>query len=371
MPQGYLIESTNFDYPKTNNNQLKTIKIKTKELLYFYHKLSIFYAAGISVTNAFEMIIQLIDHQKFKAILKNIAFDISSGVALSEALKKYPKIFQKLDIYLIKTGEASGQLEIILKQITDYKEAIEALKKKVKKATYYPLFLLSIALLMTVLMLIFVIPTFENLFDQFNAELPYFTQLIISLSKWLLKNYFVIFLIISLLIGIFYYLKKKSISFNHYFDQFILKLPFLGHMIRGVILARFLRTFAICFKAGLSLIEIFELLAQISNNHHYEKKLLKVKEKILQGNNLADSLRSVSKNDFPNLITQMIAIGELSGTLDVMLIKLAKIYFDLMLEKFSQLSTILEPLIMLSLGVIIGGIILAMYLPIFQLGSII
>ncbi len=265
-------------------------------------------------------------------------------------------------------GETSGSLEIMLTRISTYREKSETLRRKIKKALYYPTAVIIVAIIVTVILLLFVVPQFQTLFKSFGAELPAFTQLVISLSNGLQKFWWLFFLILAMSCWIFSTYKKKSPQFRLFLDKISLKLPIVGPILKKAAIARFARTLSTTFSAGVPIDQGLDSVVGATGNLIYSEAITKIKENVTTGVQLQMAMRSALI--FPNMIIQMVAIGEESGTLDSMLDKVASIYEEEVDLSVDALSSLLEPLIMSILGVLVGGLVIAMYLPIFKMGSI-
>ncbi|MDA9272193.1 type II secretion system F family protein [bacterium] len=343
-------------------------KIQTADITLFSRQLTTLITTGITLIQSLTIIHQSQKNQHMQALLSAIILDLEAGLTLSEALKKHPSQFQALFCNLIAIGEESGTLDKMMNKIATHNEQMMAIIQKVKQALMYPLVLLIIAGIVTTGLLIGVVPQFEALFSNFNATLPAPTRAIIYLSTWLTSyGYLLISLFISLLYGV-YSGRKHSPTVIHFVDQLMLKLPIIGHMLQHAILARFSSTLAITFAAGLPLVEALKSVAKITGNSLYAHATLQLSHDISNGSSMQMALQKT--NLFPNLVIAMITIGEESGTLDCMLEKIADYYKDRLTQSINTLNHLLEPLIMALLGLVMGGLIIAMYLPLLKMGSI-
>ena len=294
---------------------------------------------------------------------------VESGGSLNEALGQHPKHFDELYVNLVTAGEHAGILEEILHKLATYLEKTEALKSKIKGALFYPTAVIVVAFVITCILMIFVIPQFQELFEGFGADLPALTKLVINMSEWFQSNwYFLIGGIIAVVVGMFQ-LKKRSLKFAHFLDRIMLKLPVLGDILDKSAIARFSRTLATMFAAGTPLVEAMTSVAGACGNIVYYEATMKIRDDVSTGTQLQTSMRDTGL--FPNMVVQMVAIGEESGQLDAMLSKIADWYEQEVDDAVEALTSLLEPLIMAVLGVLIGGLVIAMYLPIFKMGQVV
>jgi type IV pilus assembly protein PilC len=295
--------------------------------------------------------------------------EVEGGTALADAFAKHPLYFDDLVVNLVEAGEQAGALETLLDKIATYKEKTEALKKKIKKALTYPAAVLVVALVVTTILLIFVIPAFEDLFQGFGADLPAFTRMVIELSVFVRAKGVYIAVMIGAAIGSFLYFQKRSRAMRHFLDRLSLKMPIIGPILQKAAIARYARTLATMFAAGVPLVEALESVAGATGNIVYEIGVLKVRDEVSTGQRLQQAMENVDL--FPNMVIQMIAVGEESGSLDAMSAKVADFYEEDVDNAVDNLSSLLEPMIMAILGVLVGGLVIAMYLPIFKMGSVI
>lgn len=325
--------------------------------------------AGVSLIQIIDMLAQGHNKQQGREVLRDIANEVKAGNPLSTALRKHPNIFADLYCDLVRTGEQSGALETIFERIALYKEKAEALKSKIKKAMFYPFAVLVVAFIVTTILLIFVVPQFADIFSSFGAELPVFTQMVLSLSG-IIQTYGV-FLCAGLIVISWLVTKthKKSQKFRATVDANVLKLPIVGDILKKAAIARFTRTLATKFAAGVPLITALESAADASGNAVYRNAIMFMRQEVAGGIQMFSAMRSTGV--FPDMVIQMIAIGEESGSVDVMLSKVATIYEAQVDDLVAGLTSLLEPLIMAVLGVLIGGLIVAMYLPIFHMGNVV
>ena len=344
-------------------------KITPKDIAIFSRQLATMMAAGVPLVQSFDIIGRGHDNPKMSQLLLNIKADIESGSPLAEALGKHPLYFDDLFCNLVKAGEHAGVLETLLDKIATYKERTEAIKAKIKKALFYPTAVIVVAFIVTAILLIYVVPQFEKLFSNFGAALPAFTQVVIRLSRFMQDYWWAVFGIIILVIVGFIEAKKRSRKFNIALDKLVLKLPIVGAIIRKAAIARYARTLSTMFAAGVPLVEAMTSVSGATGNAVYMEAVLKMRDDISTGRQLHIAMRDTGL--FPSMVTQMVAIGEESGSLDSMLGKVADFYEAEVDDAVDAMSSLLEPLIMAILGVLVGGLVIAMYLPIFKLGSVV
>ncbi|CAM5193542.1 type II secretion system F family protein [Alishewanella longhuensis] len=325
--------------------------------------------AGVPLVQSIDLIANGSDNKSLRALMQKISVKIQAGLPLSETLREHPKYFDDLYCDLVKSGEQSGALDRIFDRIAIYKEKAEALKSKIKKAMFYPVAVLVVAAIVTSILLIFVVPQFAEIFGSFGAELPAFTLFVLGISE-LMQQYW--WLVLGILIAAGFFTAKayrNSLKFRFAADALLLKAPVIGNILNKAAVARYARTLSTTFAAGVPLIEALESSAGAAGNEIYKKAILEVRDEVSSGNQMHFSMKQTDR--FPEMVIQMVAIGEESGALDSMLAKVANIYEQEVDDAVDGLTALLEPLIMAVLGVIIGGLIIAMYLPIFQLGNIV
>jgi type IV pilus assembly protein PilC len=343
-------------------------KVKPADVALFARQMSTMMQAGVPMTQALTIMINGTDHTGMKALVNSIRAKIESGYSFSQSLREHPKNFDDLFVNLIHAGEESGSLEIMLDRIATYKEKIESIKKKIKKALTYPIAVLITAFAVSAILLIFVVPTFKDLFDSFGADLPGFTQMVLDMSDFMKAYWWAVLLTVIVLVVSFVQAKRKSLKFREFMDKIMLKFPIIGKIFNKSCLARFARTLATTFTAGMPLIEALKAVSGATGNLTYEYATLNIRDSIASGISLQEAMTTTGK--FPNMVVQMVGIGEESGNLDEMLSKVAEVYEEEVDLAVDSLSSLLEPLIMVVLGVLVGGLVVAMYLPIFQMGSI-
>jgi len=348
---------------------VNTQKIRPADITYFSRQLATMLASGIPLVQSFEIVSRGQNNPNLQGLITSIKTDVESGSSLTEALTKHPKYFNGLFCNLVNAGEQSGSLVNMLERIATYKEKVESLKGKIKGALFYPAIVISIALLITAGLLIFVVPQFESLFNGYGAQLPTFTQVVINASEFVQAFWWLIFG--GIFFGIWFTITsyKRSPTFRETIDKLSLKIPKLGSIIQKAAIARFARTLSITFAAGMPLVDALQAVAGSTGNVVYQKATLKIKKEVSTGQQMQTVMRNLDV--FPNMVTQMIAIGEESGNLELMLTKVADFYEEEVDNAVNNLSKLLEPIIMVVIGILVGGLVIAMYLPIFKLGSVI
>jgi len=344
-------------------------KVNAADIAVFSRQLATMLASGIPLVQAFEIVGTGNDKPAMQKLILDVKQDVEGGTALHEALGKHPLYFDDLYVNLVEAGEQAGALETLLDKIATYKEKTEALKKKVKKALFYPAAVLCVAIIVTVILLLFVIPQFESLFKGFGADLPAFTQFVIDMSRWLQNYWFIFFAIVGGAVFVFLYFKKRSKAMREWLDRAMLKFPIIGPILYKSAIARFARTLSTMFAAGVPLVEALESVAGATGNIVFENAVLKMRDEVATGQRLQRAMENTGL--FPNMVIQMIAVGEEAGALDSMSGKVATFYEAEVDNAVDSLSSLLEPLIMAILGVLVGGLVIAMYLPIFKLGSVV
>ncbi len=344
-------------------------KITPADIAIFSRQLATMLAAGIPLVQSFEIVGTGHENAAMQKLIMAIKADVEGGSALAEALAKHPLHFDDLFINLVEAGEQAGALETLLDKIATYKEKTEALKKKIKKALTYPAAVLVVAFIVTTILLIFVIPAFEDLFQGFGADLPTFTRMVIDLSVFVRAKGIYLAIMLGAAIGGFFYFKKRSRKMREFLDRMSLKIPVIGPILQKAAIARYARTLSTMFAAGVPLVEALESVAGATGNIVYENGVLEMRDEVSTGQRLQQSMENTGL--FPNMVIQMIAVGEESGSLDDMSAKVADFYEEDVDNAVDNLSSLLEPMIMAILGVLVGGLVVAMYLPIFKMGAVI
>ena len=339
------------------------------DIAIFSRQLATMLKAGIPLVQSFEIVGAGHENAAMQKLIMAVKVDVEGGSALAEALGKHPLYFDDLFVNLVEAGEQAGALENLLEKIATYKEKTEAIKKKIKKAVTYPAAVLVVAFVVTIILMIFVIPAFEDLFKGFGADLPAFTRVVIDISQFIRDRGWALAMMAGGAIYAFLYFKKRSRPMRHFLDRMVLKSPIIGPIIQKAAIARYARTLSTMFSAGVPLVEALESVAGATGNIVYEVGVLQIRDEVATGQRLQQAMENT--NLFPNMVIQMIAVGEESGSLDDMSAKVADFYEEDVDNAVDNLSSLLEPMIMSILGILVGGLVVAMYLPIFKMGSVI
>ena len=340
-----------------------------KDIAFFSRQMATMMKSGVPIVSALEIIGSGHKNPRMKKLVDGVRTDIEGGSSLYEAISKYPVQFDELYRNLVRAGEGAGVLETVLDTVATYKENIEALKGKIKKALFYPAMVVVVALLVSAIMLIFVVPQFEQVFAGFGAELPAFTQMIVNLSRFMVSYWWLIAIVLGGAIFGFIFAYKRSPKMQHTMDRLILKVPVIGQIMNNSAIARFARTTAVTFKAGVPLVEALGIVAGATGNKVYEEAVLRMRDDVSVGYPVNMAMKQV--NIFPHMVIQMTAIGEEAGALDTMLFKVAEYFEQEVNNAVDALSSLLEPMIMVFIGTIVGGMVIGMYLPIFKLGAVV
>ena len=343
-------------------------KIKPKDILLFTRYISTMLTAGLPIVQSLEIISKDQDNPTMQEMIINIKNNIAGGKTLAESFKNYPQHFNDLYCNLISSGEKSGTLEKILKRLGNYLERTETLKRKVKKALIYPAAIMTVALGVSLILLIFVVPQFQKMFSSFGAQLPFFTRMIVNLSDFL-RAYWWLLLAASIMgvVGMKRYIAQSEPA-QYMIDKYILRVYIVGNVLQKSVVARFARTLATTLEAGMPIVESMKAMSLIMGNKIYSKAVMDICNEVINGKQLSVAMESTKL--FPNMAIQMIAVGEASGSLSEMLNKVADYYEEEVNSIVDNLSSLLEPVIMVVLGVIVGSFVVAMYLPIFKIGSL-
>jgi type IV pilus assembly protein PilC len=349
--------------------QVRGGKVNAGDIAIFSRQLATMIAAGIPLVQAFEIVGNGHEKPAMQKLILDVKADVEGGTSLHEALAKHPLYFDDLTINLVEAGEHAGALESLLDKIATYKEKSEALRKKVKKALFYPAAVLAVAVIVTVVLLIFVIPQFESLYKGFGADLPAFTQAVIGLSRFVQHNGLYIAIALGAAVYAFAYFKKRSKAMREFLDRLSLKIPVIGPILNKAAIARYARTLSTMFSAGVPLVEALDSVAGATGNIVYENAVRRMRDEVSTGQRLQRAMETTGL--FPNMVNQMIAVGEESGSLDEMSGKVATFYEAEVDNAVDAMSSLLEPLIMVILGVLVGSLVVAMYLPIFNLGKVV
>lgn len=344
-------------------------RITQEDITVFTRQLATMMKAGLPLMQAFEIVARGHSNPSMTEMLMQVRSDVKQGSALGKSFSKYPKYFDRFYCNLVSAGESGGVLESLLDKLAVYKEKTQAIKKKVKTALTYPIAIIVVAIALIFIMMMFVLPAFKEVYANMGAELPGLTQLVMNLSDLFVDyGWIMIILLIASAFGL-YKLHEKSPTFQKRIDALILRLPIFGTIVRKATIARWARTTSTLFAAGVPLVEVLDSVAGASGNILYEEATQDIRAKVTQGLSLTSSMQSTDM--FPNMVIQMAAIGEESGSLDDMLNKAAEFYEDEVDNSVSRLSALMEPIIMVVLGSLIGILLIAMYLPLFNLGNVV
>jgi len=343
--------------------------IKASDIAIFTRQLATMMKAGVPLVQSFDIVADGVENDNMRSLVNLLRNDVASGNGLATSMEKHPRHFDELFCSLVASGEASGTLEVMLSRVATYKEKTEALKAKIKKAMTYPIAVIVVAIVVTAILLIKVVPQFAETFQSFGSDLPAFTLFILAISNFVQKWWFIFLVAIIGSIFLFRELKLRSVAFAETLDKLALKTPVIGEIVYQAIVARFSRTLATTFAAGVPLVDALDSTAGAAGNSVYSKAIRQIRDDVTTGSPLYSSIKATGL--FPNMLLQMVQIGEESGSLDEMLDKVANHYEDAVDNSVDSLSSLMEPLIMSILGVLVGGLMVAMYLPIFMLGSVI
>lgn len=344
-------------------------KVTPKDICVFSRQLATMMSSGVPLVQAFEIVGRGHENAGMQDLILGIKADVEAGNALTEALKKHPVYFNQLYCNLVEAGEHAGILEAILNKLATYLEKSEALKSKIKSALFYPIAVIVVAFIVVTILMIFVIPQFTELFEGFGADLPALTQFLVDTSDFFVAWWWLIFMVIGGIVYGLMELKKRSVPFQQFMDRMSLKLPVIGEILEKSAIARFARTLETMFAAGTPLVEAMSSVAGACGNIVFYDATMKMQQEIATGTQLQASMRETGL--FPNMVVQMVAIGEESGAIDAMLGKVADWYEQEVDDAVEALTSLLEPMIMAFLGVVIGGIVVGMYLPIFKMGAVV
>ena len=342
-------------------------KITEKDIAIFTRQLAVMMKAGVPLLQAFEIVGRGHSNPSMGKLLIDIKTDVETGSSLSQAFRKYPLYFDQLFCNLVGAGEQAGILDTLLERLAQYKEKILAIKGKIKSALFYPISIIVVALVVTAVIMIFVIPVFKELFAGFGADLPGPTVVVMNISEWFVSSWWWFFP--GLIGGVWFFLYswKRSKAMQRFMDRLVLRLPVFGDVIRKAAIARWCRTLSTMFAAGVPLVESLDSVAGAAGNYVYFEATKRIQSEVSTGTSL--TMAMTNSNVFPNMVLQMCAIGEESGALDSMLSKVADFFEQEVDEAVESLSSLMEPMIMVVLGGLIGSIVVAMYLPIFKMGQ--
>ena len=340
-------------------------KIKSRDIAIFSRQLATMMKSGVPIVMALEIIGSGNKNPAMKKMVLGIKTDIEGGASIHEAISQYPVYFDELYRNLVRAGETSGVLETVLETIANSKENIERIKGKIKKALFYPAAVIAVAIIVCGVLMVFVVPTFKETFTSFGADLPAFTSLVFGISDQFVKWWWLIAILAALAFASFMFIYKRSVPLQHFIDRMMLKLPVIGKVLNDSAIARFARTLAVTFKAGVPLVEALDNVAGATGNAVYEQAVRRMKEDVAVGYPVNVAMKQV--NLFPHMVVQMTAIGEEAGALDAMLYKVAEFYEEEVNNAVDALSSLIEPMVMVIIGGLVGSIVIAMYLPIFKL----
>jgi type IV pilus assembly protein PilC len=343
--------------------------VKPKDIAIVARQLATMMQAGVPLVQTFDILASGTNNMALKKLLSAIKMDIEGGSSLAEALARHPMQFDELFVNLTRAGEQAGVLDTILGTVASYKENMEAIKGKIKKALFYPAAVFAVAIIVSAILLIFVVPQFDAVFKGFGAELPAFTQMIVGASEFMVSYWWLALFIVAGGITAFVFAMRSSWAFRRFVDRMMLKIPVVGTILHQSAIARFARTLAITFKAGVPLVEALDTVAGATGNIIYSDAVKRIKDDVAVGHQLNLGMRQTQL--FPNMVVQMTAIGEEAGALDTMLVKVAEFYEQEVNNAVDALSSLIEPFIMVVIGTLVGGLVIGMYLPIFKLGAVV
>jgi type IV pilus assembly protein PilC len=344
-------------------------RIGERDVTFFTRQLATMLKAGVPLLQSFEIVARGHSNARFSRLMMDVKGRIESGSSLADAFRQHPNQFDQLYCNLVAAGESSGMIDAILDRLATYKEKILALKSKIKSALFYPAAVVTVAIVVVWVIMIFVIPAFKDVFSSFGAALPAPTQLVIDISDFVVAWWWAAFLVIVGAVVAFMMLIKRSDAFRYTFDRLLLKFPVVGPILEKATVARWARTLATMFSAGVPLVESLDAVAGAAGNQVYANATKKIQTDVSTGTSLTNAMMGTGL--FPNMVIQMVQIGEESGSLDGMLTKVADFYEREVDDAVSALTSLLEPLIIVFLGVVVGGLVVAMYLPIFKLGAVV
>ena len=344
-------------------------RITEKDITLFTRQLATMMKAGVPLLQAFDIVGKGASNQAVAKLLMDVKADVETGSSLNQAFRKYPLHFDALFCNLVGAGEAAGILDSLLDRLATYKEKILAIKSKIKAALFYPVAVIVVAIVITAVIMIFVIPAFKEVFKSFGADLPAPTLMVIAMSDFMVANWYLVFGILGGSLYGFFFMWKRSEKMQAVMDRLLLRLPIFGDIIRKATMARWARTLSTMFAAGVPLVEALDSVAGASGNYVYYMATKQIQSEVSTGTNLTVSMQNT--NVFPTMVIQMVSIGEESGQLDAMLSKVADFFEAEVDDAVEAMSSLMEPIIMVVLGTLIGGMVVAMYLPIFKLGAVV
>ena len=344
-------------------------KITDKDITLFTRQLATMMKAGVPLLQSFDIVAKGASNPAVAKLLLDVKTEVETGSSLAQAFRKYPLYFDTLFCNLVQAGEQAGILESLLDRLATYKEKILAIKSKIKSALFYPIAIIVVAFIITAVIMIFVIPAFKEVFTNFGADLPTPTVVVMGISDWFVGNWYIIFPVIFGSVYGFLESWKRSVAVQIFMDRLMLRLPIFGEIVRKSTIARWTRTLATMFSAGVPLVEALESVGGASGNYVYETATKQIKQEVSTGTGLTVSMQNTGI--FPNMVLQMVSIGEETGALDQMLGKVADFYEAEVDDAVEAMSSLMEPMIMVVLGTLIGGMVIAMYLPIFKMGQVV
>ncbi len=344
-------------------------KITEKDITLFTRQLATMMKAGVPLLQAFDIVGKGASNQAVAKLLMDVKADVETGSSLNQAFRKFPLYFDALFCNLVGAGESAGILDSLLDRLATYKEKILAIKSKIKSALFYPIAVIVVAIVITAVIMIFVIPSFKDVFKSFGADLPAPTLIVIAMSDFMVANWYIVFGILGGGFYGFFYMWKRSLKVQIVMDRLLLRLPVFGDIIRKATMARWARTLSTMFAAGVPLVEALDSVGGAAGNYVYLMATKQIQSEVSTGTSLTVSMQNV--NVFPNMVIQMVSIGEESGQLDAMLSKVADFFEAEVDDAVEAMSSLMEPMIMVVLGTLIGGMVVAMYLPIFKLGAVV
>lgn len=344
-------------------------KVTEKDITLFTRQLATMMKAGVPLLQAFDIVGKGASNQAVAKLLMDVKADVETGSSLNQAFRKYPLYFDALFCNLVSAGEAAGILDSLLDRLATYKEKILAIKSKIKSALFYPIAVIVVAIVITAVIMIFVIPAFKEVFKSFGADLPAPTLVVIAMSDFMVANWYIVFGILGGALYGFFFMWKRSEKMQAVMDRLLLRLPVFGDIIRKATMARWARTLSTMFAAGVPLVEALDSVGGASGNYVYKVATKQIQSEVSTGTNLTVAMQNA--NVFPNMMIQMVSIGEESGQLDAMLGKVADFFEAEVDDAVEAMSSLMEPIIMVVLGTLIGGMVVAMYLPIFKLGAVV
>jgi type IV pilus assembly protein PilC len=342
-------------------------RVTEKDITLFTRQLATMMKAGVPLLQSFDIVSKGASNPAVAKLLTAIKTDVETGSALAAAFRKFPLHFDQLFCNLVQAGEQAGILETLLDRLANYKEKILAIKSKIKAALFYPIAIVAVAFIITAVIMIFVIPAFKEVFTNFGADLPAPTLVVMAISDWFVANWYIIFPVIGGAIYGFFEAWKRSIAVQVFMDRLMLKLPLFGDLVKKSTIARWTRTLSTMFAAGVPLVEALDSVGGAAGNYVYAVATKQIKQEVATGTSLTVAMQNT--NAFPSMVIQMVSIGEETGALDAMLGKVADFFEAEVDDAVEALSSLMEPMIMVVLGTLIGGMVIAMYLPIFKIGQ--